>query len=43
MSEGMYKQVLEQARKKHMNTVQEYVRYLLTREIDRMTSYLEEL
>jgi len=42
MSEGMYKQVLEQANKKHMNTVQEYIRYLLTREIDRKSGYFEE-
>jgi len=42
MSEGMYKQVLDQANKKHMSTVQEYIRYLLTRELDRVSSYFEE-
>jgi len=41
MSEGMYRQVSEQATRKYMG-VQEYVRYLLARDIDRTSSYLEE-
>ena len=40
MSEGMYKQILEQAGRKHMN-LQEYIRYLVTRNAEELPEYYE--
>jgi predicted DNA binding CopG/RHH family protein len=40
MSQGMYQQVMEQANKKHMG-LQEYIRYLVTRDIEKLSEYYE--